>query len=363
MNKKIFIAIVSLLLLGCVNYVSSRTPGQLLNENTGEIYKPFIESYVPGRNDDFYKNRAHAPTRDLNVGVFYSGRNNLSDIEGRLGRKFDSISVYNTIEVLDEPRIVNELYSLNNQGYEIKFNILFNVSSRENTLLADIVAGRYDGQLLKFGQAIRDKGFNRPVLITTMHEFNFDYYPWGVYYGNNTPEKFKRAYRHIVDTLRSTGANLKFVVHYNRNSKRFSGKTRHSFADMYPGDRWVDYVGVSSFNRAFTSPHHSTFKPFKEDFKRAYDEIVKMTDRPIIVAETSSVSYKNYGMEKDTVLKADWITETFRVIDLEFPRVVAINWFLLNKGTDDTGSPPLDWSLNTADEISAFRWGSNLKRR
>jgi hypothetical protein len=36
-----------------------------------------------------------------------------------------------------------------------------------------------------------------------------DWYPWGVFREGNTLDDFRRAYKHVVDLLRGTGAPFK----------------------------------------------------------------------------------------------------------------------------------------------------------
>src|SRR5438270_457268 len=61
------------------------------------------------------------------------------------------------------------------------------------------------------------------------------------------PGTFKRAYRHIVELMRSRKAtNITWALHYN--SENFPGTDpRNRPVAYYPGDDLVDWVGISAY--------------------------------------------------------------------------------------------------------------------
>ncbi len=96
-----------------------------------------------------------------------------------------------------------------------------------------IDSGVYDANLDTLGNWLRNLA--RPVYLRVGYEFdNPDF--------NYNAEKYVRAYRHVVDHLRAQGiTNVAYVWH--------SWAQNNSTAAMswYPGDSYVDWIGVSFF--------------------------------------------------------------------------------------------------------------------
>jgi hypothetical protein len=111
-----------------------------------------------------------------------------------------------------------------------------------------IVAGEFDGDLSAWADAARD--FATPLIVEYGTEVNGDWNPWSAPYNGGLdvgPEKFKRAYRHIVELMRRRGAtNITWALHYN--GENYPGDDpRNVPAAYYPGDDVVDWVGISAY--------------------------------------------------------------------------------------------------------------------
>ena len=104
--------------------------------------------------------------------------------------------------------------------------------SSSYTNLPQVANGDYDSALHKFIDEMLEDG-NREVYIRPLHEFNADWYPWGTYRGgDNSPEEFKRAFRHVANVFKFRGANVKIQLDYNCNNSKDDKK---SFYDWFPG--------------------------------------------------------------------------------------------------------------------------------
>ncbi len=93
--------------------------------------------------------------------------------------------------------------------------------------------GDYDANLDTLGNWI--KNLNRPVYLRVGYEFdNPDFH--------YTAEKYVRAYKHVVDHLRAQGIiNVAYVWH------SWAQNNSTAAINWYPGDSYVDWVGVSFF--------------------------------------------------------------------------------------------------------------------
>jgi hypothetical protein len=122
------------------------------------------------------------------------------------------------------------------------------------------------------------------------------------------------------------------------------------FAQMYPGDAYLDEVCVSAYMFCGKSVWHTTVQPIQAIIGEWYNEIVGITNKPLCIAEMSSTA--NCGG------KSVWITATWNALALQYTRIKTINWFFLN-----TPSLKEDLDLNSQQEIAAWRDGLQSFKR
>ncbi len=194
---------------------------------------------------------------------------------------------------------------------------------------AEILSGSYDSYLHTWASDAAADGRN--FLLRFNHEMNGDWYEWA--YGNdhlgNTPENYAQAWRHVHDIFTQEGAtNVKWV---------FCPNTGYTSTASYPGDAYVDYVGIDGYNWGTTEPW-SSWQTFTQIFQTAYNTLTSLTDKPVIICETSC--FEEGGN------KADWITSAFLTeIPTSFPEIIGVIWF--NEGS---------FVINTSPEaLAAFQ--------
>jgi mannan endo-1,4-beta-mannosidase len=173
--------------------------------------------------------------------------------------------------------------------------------------LRSIAAGDYDGYIRAAARTAR--GFGKPVMIRFAHEMNGGWYSWGR--KSNTPADFIAAWRHVVTVFRRAGAkNVRWVWTPNVDGRGDIRSTRY-----FPGNRWVDWVGVSGFS--WGGPWR--WESMTQILTRTYRAITRITGKPFIVAETAT---GEIGGDKAT-----WIRRTFGHDLQRFPQVRAFVWF------------------------------------
>ncbi len=116
------------------------------------------------------------------------------------------------------------------------------VPDQDRYPLREIAAGTSDAYLR--AQAARIREIGRPVALRFAHEMNAGWYPWGVGVHGNTPEEYVAAYRHVHDLFAAEGVrNVRWVwspaVHGSADGP--------ALATLYPGDEYVDWVGLSVY--------------------------------------------------------------------------------------------------------------------
>ena len=175
--------------------------------------------------------------------------------------------------------------------------------------LRAIARGRYDDYVRRAAKAALAWG--HPILLRFAHEMNGTWYPWGRARNGNTPRVYKAAWRHLVGIFRSAGAdNVKWVWAPN-----VDGGGQYPFRRFYPGDAWVDWVGLDGFNWAKSGEWQS----FTDLFGGSYDTLSRISSRPVIISET--------GSSQSGGDKAAWVASALRREIPQFSRIRAVVWF------------------------------------
>lgn len=219
--------------------------------------------------------------------------------------------------------------------------------------LRDITAGNHDANLRRWAREL--KGFAHEVYFRPMCEMNGNWRSWDV--GNpiegaapvngNLPSDYVPAWRHIHDIFVQEGAtNVKFVWAPNRNASTEAAK--YTFDNYYPGDNYVDYIGLNGYNWGTlynTADWTSIWESFTEVFRYSYDTFAARTSKPFIVSETASTESGGN--------KGDWIRNAYGQVAIRFPRITSITWFNVNKETD--------WRINSsAGSLDAYKYAMTI---
>jgi hypothetical protein len=108
--------------------------------------------------------------------------------------------------------------------------------------LDNINNGTYDSNITSMAQILKQAA--RPVYLRIGYEFDG---PHNAY----DPAKYVLAFQHIVTILRAQGAaNVATVWHSFASPNTYLGRP---IGDWYPGDTYVDWVGVSLFGQVFNA--------------------------------------------------------------------------------------------------------------
>lgn len=189
--------------------------------------------------------------------------------------------------------------------------------------LTDVVNGKWDGYIREWARAARE--VDVPFLLRWGHEFNGNWYPWAVANNGQDPALYVRAYRHVHDIFKAEGAT-KVQWIWCLNNADVPGESWNDPAKAYPGDAYVDWVGIDGYNWG-TNPSWGSWTPFRDVFKTAYDKaLLTAPGKPVILAEFAS---SEVGGDK-----GQWIQNMFTDLPRLFPQVRSIVWFDIQKEED-----------------------------
>ena len=132
------------------------------------------------------------------------------------------------------------------------------------------------------------------------------------------PERFRDAYRHIVSLFRAEGAvNVTWVFHLASTS--WPNKEWNAPHHYYPGDDWVDWIGVSVYGRL----RSGEAKPFNMILKNIYPQLTALSAKKPFAILEMGVS-EELGKQD----KAEWIVAAFYHLNSgAYPRIKAISWW------------------------------------
>lgn len=236
----------------------------------------------------------------------------LGKLEKRLKYKFHAFTVYRNWEEDLDPALFGRIHD-NKLVPQLVWESMAGGQAITND---EIAAGAKDVYLKRNAIKLKQLGF--PIRISVFPEMNGDWEPWYVekpFEGKkpNTPENHKAAWRHIVELFQVQGAtNVEWVWCPNI---LYGGQT--SYRQIYPGDKWVDYVGLDGYNWGTGGKH--AWQTFRQVFQPSYIELTKITTKPILIMETAcSESGGN---------KAEWIRRMWQDLPMHFPRVKEVTWF------------------------------------
>jgi hypothetical protein len=117
--------------------------------------------------------------------------------------------------------------------------------------LAEGATGAYNDQFRILALALVAGGDGAATLRLGW-EFNGDWYRWSIGVANG-PADYAAYWRQIVTTMRSVpGANFKFDWCPNNGGSTVNGQ-QLSAASAYPGDAYVDYIGMDIYDQSWSA--------------------------------------------------------------------------------------------------------------
>ena len=160
------------------------------------------------------------------------------------------------------PHVENMMNQFNEKLWE---DNIYHISISPNMFTAkEVAAGKFDTQYTQFFQDVKKN--NLRVIFRTMHEMNGGRYP-----RSSNPYRFKKAWIHVRELSRVEGlsqTNILFDMSVNaRDLPAKWGKPSQTavfiqcqpklkeklncptFEDYYPGDKYVDLMWVTFYNR------------------------------------------------------------------------------------------------------------------
>jgi len=219
------------------------------------------------------------------------------------------------------------------------------------------VPGTYDDYLHQYAKDIVATGL--PLAIRFDHEMNGVWYPWsettgkGASINGNNKGDYVKMWKHVHDIFEQEGANSLVVWTWAPNiinNLPAANKSVEFLKAMYPGDEYVDWVGLSGYLRPAYKPENNF--TFDYTFGSTLDQLREISDKPIVLAEI--------GASEVGGKKPEWINSVFDALaEPENSDIVGLSWFNLSVTSYVEGELMTnDWRLESRPEsLTAFKDG------
>ncbi|MBQ4631257.1 MAG: hypothetical protein IJB70_09765 [Clostridia bacterium] len=251
-------------------FVKKEASHRSFNEETQKFYSDVFE------NPD-----------NLSWGIFhpdYMKNDSLAKIEDEIDHKFEYALWY---VGFTEEYIPHKIEGFLERAYsdgKIAELTLQNVPTHKSgNELFRLLNGDYDRFLDGCAKAIAD--FKHPVMLRIGNEMNGDWCEYSGYRMSLDTELYREMYRYIFSYFEKHGAN-NVVWIWNPNGKSFPDYKWNSEEMYYPGNEYVDVLGLTLYNTG-TYYEGEEWTEFSELYTPLYENAVKKYDMPFMITEFS----------------------------------------------------------------------------
>jgi beta-mannanase len=191
-----------------------------------------------------------------------------------------------------------------------------------------ILKHRHDAYIRQWAVAARQVGrqTGKRVIVRFAHEATGFWFPWSVHRGTNSYDNYKKAWNYI---------GKKFEGLKARKHVLFMWANVWPMKKAFPGDRFVDFVGVTVLN--FGSQRR--WKTPQELLKNRAKSSRAITRKPIIIAEMGT-HYKGGS-------KGNWINTAYKFAYNKNPSIRGIMYLETDQPHIARNQP--DWRLAVGD--------------
>jgi mannan endo-1,4-beta-mannosidase len=187
---------------------------------------------------------------------------------------------------------------------------------------ASVLRGDWDDYIT--GWATDARAWGHQVLVRFAHEQNGDWFRWSPGKGTNTPASFIAMWRYVVDMVGSIAPDVNFWWCPNAKGRVLK--------ETWPGDGWVDVVGLDGY--AWTQP----LKPASIFLAAGMHQLDFLSERPVIIGEFGCAS------GGDRASRAAWLRNAMRWFRMK--RIEGAIYFDI-----DMRPKHPDWSLDAEPRI------------
>lgn len=314
-------------------------------------YPRFASARIDEWNEEttaFY-NAYFGESAPLTWGVFEPLANgksveSLESLESSLDYHFDILLRYTSVQPgleYEENYVYDTLTKYWEHGSVTELTLqtrLYNASEETNAIF-EILDGACDEYLREYARDVAR--FGHPVLFRPFNEMNGDWCNYSAYWAGRDCDIYVELYRYIYRIFEEEGANANTLWVWNPNERSFPDFPWNHVDNYYPGDEYVDIVGLTGYN---TGDYYEgeSWRSFNDIYAPLYAEVSAQYKQPLMITEFASASH---GGDK-----VEWINDMFEQIT-HYPRVKVAVWW---DGADLTANKEIarNYYLRENEEVT-----------
>jgi len=225
--------------------------------------------------------------------------------------------------------------------------------------------------------------FGRPMILRWNHEMNGSWYPWG-----QQPALYIQRFREFADVIHQCAPGIAMAWTPNQGwgypwpgCPHFSAAVAPGdpYTPYYPGDEYVDWVGISFYHWGEDRGANQAPPPGKwgqangigNHVPNFHDVFAVGHNKPMMIAETSALfdtGDSRGGGASEEAIKTAWLRQVYNTsdesqprLDTSFPQLKAIFWFNILKYESEVKGD-VDWRLN-GNQSSVERYSQLLANK
>lgn len=279
------------------------------------IFEPSTKANDPGKLPSLESTLDYP----FKIALYYSG----------LKDTYDTNSIYDTLNTIWQQGAVTEL-TLQTKLYD---------PISEKSAIYDILDGQYDTFLHAYAKDVAR--FGHPVLFRPFNEMNGDWCNYSAYWTGRDCNTYVALYRYVYQIFEEEGANVNTLWVWNPNERSFPDFAWNAVDNYYPGDDYVDIVGLTGYN---TGDYYEgeTWRSFNDIYEPIYEAMAPQYQQPFMITEFAC---SDIGGDKSA-----WIKDMFKQLP-NYPRIKAAVWW--NHADYDTdGTVARSYFIDSTDEVT-----------
>ncbi|WP_413613090.1 glycoside hydrolase family 26 protein [Bdellovibrio sp. HCB-110] len=233
-----------------------------------------------------------------------------------------------------------------------------------------VIDGVYDADLKQWAREASKAG--TAIMIEFGPEANGSWFPWnGIWNGGSKrnaygdpnwpdgPERFRDAYRHVVDLFKKEGANnITWILHID--TSQYPNSEWNDPKYYYPGDNYIDWIGITVYGQQI---------PTDDDWEEFVPKLTRYMPKINAISTTKPLMISEYAVIEDpsnSKRKAKWISDALNfIMSKKIPRIYAATyWHAGGWLPNEKNNFKIDSSANSLkaykDAISDSRWISRV---
>lgn len=319
-------------------------------ELTEKTTKPYERKIEQVENPSWNKETASVyeqyfgENSKLHWGIFENNApvnfDELKKIEERVDYTFPILLYYTGILENKErhPNLATALANAKKEGRILELTLQTVAQSPgEGNMVYDILDGKYDTYLKNYAKEVVDYG--DPILFRLGNEMNGDWCVYSSHHTSKDTEIFKEFYRYVYQIFQEAGADNVIWV-WNPNGKAFPDFKWNDELCYYPGDEYVDVIGMTSYNTG-TYYEDEKWTEFDQMYDPLYQKYIERYEKPLMITEFSSSSV---GGDKEA-----WVAKMFQHINQYDRLKVAVWWDGCD--WDPQGNVARSYFIDETDEL------------